>query len=225
MRTKLNPRQRLWQPRLLAGVRNPFHGGIVNSHPLNANFIDPDPMQIATLAIAFIAAIAPFVQMYKKQAPSQINIHVHNEHLQQQPINEIERHSDEIRSGLKHIQRLIEQNCADPDVQFYEAPIRLLKTSMDIESQAVHQYSDLNAKLNVSISSISTWVMNIVQNHPELARRIGSDLEVPLHEIADRMNQAMADGRPIREAIAELKAALTALSEALEREIGRKSRN
>ncbi|MBO9544163.1 hypothetical protein [Caulobacter sp.] len=185
------------------------------------HLIDPDPMAIAGLAISLVGAVVPLVQMFRKQPPTEVHVHV----IQQQPLMELERTIDSTKSHLKSLQRAVDFGSPSPDIQFYDAPTRLLTTSLEIDQGYFDTYTSSLSSLFTSTGHISIWIHNIVRNHPQLAGRLGESLDLPLQEIADRLNVAMAEGRPIREVIVELKSTLSLLAKAIEAELARDRRN
>ncbi|WP_454717956.1 hypothetical protein [Caulobacter segnis] len=187
----------------------------MNINTIDNDLVDPDPVVIAGLAISLVAAITPLVQLFRKQPPTEFHVHI----LQQQPLMELERAVDGTQSHLKAIQRCIDRGSPNSDAQFYDAPLRLLQTSMELERSIAQQYATSSASLFTTSGHIYLWILNIIQNHPQLAARLGKKLDRPLQEIAERLNAIMADGRPIREAITELKAVLSNLASAIEDEL------
>ena len=94
-----------------------------------------------------------------------------------------------------------------------------------LERPQFDAYTTATSNMSQAASQINIWVAGIVTRHPELARRLGSKMDVPLQEVADHLHLAIIEGRPIRDVVAELKAALESLALAIEAEINESRRN
>ncbi len=187
----------------------------------NHQLIDPDPMQIAGLAFTAIAAIAPLVQMFRKTPPVEIKL----QPAQEDDLTHLEQSVEFLQQQMKQLLRAVDRGSPDPDGQFYNAPTRLLATSLMLERPQFDAYTTATSNMSQAASQINIWVAGIVTRHPELARRLGSKMDVPLQEVADHLHLAIIEGRPIRDVVAELKAALESLALAIEAEINESRRN
>lgn len=183
--------------------------------------IDPDPMQIAGLAFMAISAIAPLVQLFRKAPPVEIKLQL----AQESDLTHLEQSVEFLQQQMKQLLRAVDRGSPDPDGQFYDAPTRLLATSLMLEAPQFDAYTSATSQMSQAASQINIWVAGIVTRHPELARRLGGKMDVPLQEVADRLHLAMIEGRPIREVVTELKVALEALAGAIEAEIHTSRRN
>ena len=183
--------------------------------------IDPDPVALAGLAISVVGLIAPLVQAFRSQPQISFTLKFHNERA----LVELEKTVESMQQQIKLLQRAVDRGSPDPEAQFYNAPMRLLQTSLQLPKGQSQAYQGAITPAFQAACTIGLWINNILENSPGLASKLGAKLDRPLQEVADELNKAMAEGRPIRTVIAETKTALSVLAKAIEEELDAHSQN
>lgn len=183
---------------------------------------DPDPVAIGTLIVGIIGLIAPLVHTFRSQPPAQTIVNVTVDPNARSSLSHLEGHVDAMNLQLNQLLRAIDRGSTNPEAQFHVAPLRVGKSALLLTGPEFDAYSGSISQLYVGASQISQWVNMILRLHPDVAARLGARLEIPLSEIADRLNKAMAEGGPVGPMVPELRTALNALATAIEAELSKK---
>ncbi|MFY0399982.1 hypothetical protein [Brevundimonas naejangsanensis] len=188
----------------------------------NTELIDPDPFVAAGLALNAIGVIFTAVHAFRTMRPEPAPV-MKPDHrpLQLNSLAHLESHVENLGAAIDKLTRVVERNASNSDAEFYDAPIRIGAIHLMLPPNSLDQFATHYADAGLQISGIFRWLVNIQQNNPDLAYRLGERLNEPLSGVAERMNEALGQGSSIRTALTELRSTLQALAGAIEAEIGR----
>lgn len=180
--------------------------------------IDPDPWTVISIAVTVVSIATSFVQMYKGRKS---NPPAPGPHLDQrdQALAGLEGELQSISSSLKQITRLIDQGSQDPDGQFYDAPLRVGKTELKLETQQVLQLGTTTGSALGRTGNMFMWTTNLVTLQPLASYRIGEKIDDVTTQAVDQINDALASGKPMRIALQEARSVILALEQAIDLEL------
>lgn len=187
-----------------------------------SRFTDPDPYQLASLAIEAaslgLSLVAIFMERGRKEhAPLNEN--------QVTVLQQVDQQTSKALGQFKDTQRFIERNASDPDRSFYGAPVRVATTSMLMSGAAVVNYGRELSQLHLAVGSLSQWIYHLIGQDPDLASRLGARLTTPLSDLAAQLNSILENGEPVHRALEECRTSLLALEKALQEEFGANGRH
>lgn len=188
----------------------------------DSRLIDPDPFMIASLALGAVSAVFGAVQSYKAiwPSPAPATKANHRPHQLEQ-LGHLESHIERLTAAVNRLSRAIERHASDAEAQFYDAPLRIGHTSLLVSEVGLKELAAGYSEGALEVAGIFRWLTIIQTTNPDLAYRLGESLNEPLSRVTERINDALARGAPIRIVLAELRATLGALAQAIEVEIGR----
>lgn len=183
--------------------------------------IDPDPFTIATLAMSAISVVFGAVQAYKAVWPSPAPAMKPNHRPHQlDQLGHLENHVENLNAQLNKLTRSVERSSSDSDAQFYDAPLRIGVTNLMLSPHGLDELASHYANASLEVAAIFRWLTIIQRTNPDLAYRLGEQLNEPLSGVTERINEALVSGAPIRVVLAGLRTTLAALAKAIETEIG-----
>lgn len=184
--------------------------------------IDPDPFSVASVAIAAVSAITNFLMLWRGwNAGRQPTASLDDAHRQQ--LSSLEAAVEKLASEMRQVTRAIERGSPDPDIELYEAPLRVGGTQMHLELAEHQEFARSLSHSYTALGAVHLWVNHIVRQSPGLAARIGSQLDGGLERAIDVINRAMHEGGPTRIVLAESRLILEDLARVIEAELS--SRN
>lgn len=189
--------------------------------PKNSQLVDPDPFIVANLAMSTISIIFGAVQAYKAIWPSPAPAMKQNHRPHQiEQLGHLESHVENLDMIMKKLNRSVERNSPDSDAQLYDAPLRIATTALMLPPHGLNELVSHYADASLQIAGIFRWLTTIQTTNPDLAYRLGEQLNEPLSSVTERVNDALNKGSSIRVVMAEFRATLDALARAIETEIG-----
>lgn len=177
--------------------------------------VDPDPFTIAACCFGGVAVVLQLLQTVKAyERPPRLALANHERGRLTAILNQVE----DTNQKFDRLIRTVSREATDAD-DLYNAPARIAKTELLITTTAMSTVGGQIAETYGAVGSLANWIVSTIGSEPELAARLGRRIRQPLDGVADRLNEAMAKGRPINEVIAEFRLVLHALAEAIEAEL------
>lgn len=182
--------------------------------------LDPDPVAIAGLGIACVAAVLQLVQTYKSFRPSAPQpAYTPDRSNRRTQLMGLEQAVENSQRELRKITRAVDQGSKDSDAQFYDAPLRVAETELLLSQGEMFEYSQGFQAFAGLVGQVGSWINNILTHDPQLAYRLGERMGTPLEGTAAVINAALADGRSTRVVLTEVRLVLKSLAEAIEAEL------
>ena len=187
--------------------------------------IDPDPFTVAALALAACSLITSLGQLYVAEStagrtPQPQRLSASAGGPRRTRLLQIDHAAEVALRGLRDINRTIELGSPNPGRQFYEAPLRLGETQLDLNSPEFQHYSRLVAQTLTAIGGLSIWVHQVIASDSGLAFSLGKRLSAPSTAAIDAINSALAEGAPIGSLLAQTMMLFEALRAAVADELG-----
>jgi hypothetical protein len=196
------------------------HGAYGVTFHENSELVDPDPFAVASLALSAISVVLGAVQTYKAVRPSPApEMKPNHRPIQLEQLVHLESHVERLSAAFRRLGRAVERNASDSDAEFYDAPLRIAATNLMLPVQGLNDLASHYADASLQISGILRWLIAIQTTNPDLAYRIGEHMAEPLSGVAERINEALNRGGPIRLVLVDLRATLDALAQAITSEI------
>lgn len=139
--------------------------------------------------------------------------------FQRQMLTGLETSVEATIRELRRVTRAVEQGSPQSDKQFFDAPLRISATILELPRDEVNEYSQGSQNFANNLGGVVGWINNLIVNDPALAARLGEQLGGPLSGTADALNAALANGGSVRQVLVECRHVLRSLSEALEAEL------
>ena len=172
--------------------------------------IDPDPYAVAAIWISGATFLLQFIQVAREIGKDIAAIRTSS--ASKTRLSRLEQAVEELQLQLDQLNRTIDRGSSDPERQFYDAPVRVGRTALLLDR---HSFDELGTGLShahVKTGALALWANGLIMQSPADAAAIGAALPP---ETAERLNTIIAEGRPIREAIAESRTTLDAARVAL----------
>lgn len=180
----------------------------------NKSLVDPDPFTIAAISISAASLVLQLVQIATqgaqlKSANSQRDI----------ILSQIEDNTSKLLRHINTINRTVERGSEKVDIEYYDAPLRVATTTLNIAQPHHMQFQQNLGTAYGDLGNLSQWINHIIREDPAMAKKIGSRLSQGLEGTAQTLNRALERGDPIRVVITEAKNALEQLAAAIEDEL------
>ena len=183
---------------------------------LTSEPIDPDPFTIAACAFAGAAVVLQLLQTVKAyERPARLALADHERNR----LNAILNHVEDISAKFDRLVRTVAREAQDPDIQLFDAPVRIAHTSLFVSASATSTIGGQLGETYTAIGGLANWIVSTIGSQPDLAARLGERIQEPLGGVAERLNAALAEGRSTGEIISEFRLVLDALVSALEAEL------
>ncbi len=187
-----------------------------NQPPTGANEnqgVDPDPVSIAMLAVGGVALVLQFASTWRQYNPTPHALR--HRGPERSSIEHLEGAIADLQRDFTKITRAIDHGSKNPEAELYNAPMRVGATSLILDQDDHASYTSSLAEAYGHMSQVARWTNSMIGNQPALASEIGKELDEPLSQVAERMNAAMSDGRPIGEVISEFRHVLEVVARVL----------
>lgn len=186
----------------------------------NGEGVDPDPVITGLLIVAGAAAILQLKKIFEERRdepppppmPNMVD-------GQRQQLANLEGAVENIEASIKRICRSVERGSPDSEAQFFDAPLRVSKTTLVLDGTNFDEYNQHVNGLASQVGMITFWIGLIIKGQPDLAYRLGERMGTPLERSAEHLNSALAIGSPTRDVVAEARGVLAALANAIEKEL------
>lgn len=175
------------------------------------------------LAMTAVSTMLAFVTTYKAVRPSAPPTKPGHEPIQRKQLTALETAVESLSRDVEKLGRTVERNASASDDQYYGAPLRIGVTALLMAPEGVEGYAEGVAQAANQFGAIARWVATIQNTNPDLAYRLGERMNEPLDGVADRLNEAMATGAPVRVVLTEFRATLESLSSAISAELDQRT--
>lgn len=181
------------------------------------SFVDPDPFAIASLFISAATLVLEFIKFRTNEPhkPSSVS-EVFVVNLDEALTSSI----DSLDRALKAIERGVD----GVDENFYDRPLRI-GARMDIDDAYYDRYSRNLSEAFASVGGLSLSVHAILQHVPSYGEIIGRGQQKQLGDSVYRLNEIIANGETIRDAISESRLVLSVSKQIVGQILGRKLGN
>ena len=182
--------------------------------------VDPDPFVLLALLLSGAGVVLQFVSTHNQLEQSKSRLQPRRDGQTVIRLREMEVALDELKSHLKYILRTIDTELSTPEKTFYESKFGIRLGVMEFERNVLQHYTQDLTKLYLAISTLSSWVSNVLQSDDFLAVFIGEELVSELGNIDDKINELIRSGAENRKILFETKVVFEALSKSLEKRLG-----
>jgi len=185
---------------------------------MTKEYIDPDPVSVAGLAISLVGTIIGTVSLYLQLRPRPPEASPGHEPIQEMQLDKLASHVEQLRTEMRRLVNNIEANSPDADGEFFDAPVRLGRSHLLLSKNGLQSFQENYSQASLQVSAIGSWLTNIQINNPSLSYRLGQRMDPAVPGIAEQVNKILEEGRNMRELLAELRSALTELETAVKAE-------
>ena len=181
----------------------------LNGEPL----VDPDPIALASLAIAVGAFVIQLADYYKKSPNEGARAAQPIPHTVRNTLSKLEEAIEDVEKAFRNIIRIAERGSSNVETELYAAPVRVGQSQLLLPKQVHQEFSRSLMEAFAKTGVLGLWISSVMSNHPEIAHLIGEKLESRTRQSAENFNKILSEGRPIREALLEANMLLQALRE------------
>lgn len=172
-------------------------------NPRNNELVDPDPFLLAAVCLQGAAVILQLIQISQaKTRPSSGRAAVLNRISVLTPFEEA---LDEFDAAINKAERMIRRSSEAPTKEFYEASFRISVGVMNFSSKQVQEYHNAVSETFSRLASLTRWIGHLIHQDPDIAAKLGDDINKVVSGSSDRLNALMGDGAPIEAVLLEAK--------------------
>jgi hypothetical protein len=182
-----------------------------------ASPVDPEPFALASLLISGCALILQLMQTAKAYESAPPESPGSRETLVTS-LDQLRSSVENLRTSIDRTIRAIERGSTDPDAQFFDARYRIDQSKLFLDFPNFDQFKTHLSHTFNATGQMSLWINQIIQHSPALGHRLGMGLSEPLSDMANHLNQVVADGKANRLILEAIRASTAALLDAIDRE-------
>lgn len=172
-------------------------------NPKNNDLADPDPFLLAAVCLQSAAVILQLIQISQaKTRPSSSVGAVRNRISMLTPL---ETALDEFDAAIEKAERMIRRSSEAPTKEFYEASFRISVGVLNFSSKNVQEYHNAVADTTTKLSALTRWIGHIIGQDPDIAAKLGDDINKVVNGSSERLNALMGTGAPIELVLTEAK--------------------
>lgn len=172
-------------------------------NPRNNELVDPDPFLLASICLQGAAVILQLIQISQaKTRPPSSAAAVQTRVTRLTPL---EAALDEFDAAIEKAERMIRRSSAAPTKEFYEASFRISVGVLNFSSKNVQEYHNAVSDTATKLSKLTRWIGHIIGQDPDIAAKLGEDINKVVSGSSERLNALMGTGEPIELVLTEAK--------------------
>ena len=164
-------------------------------NPRKNDLVDPDPFLLAAVCLQGAAVILQLIQI--SQAKTRPSSTVGAVQTRISRLTPLEEALDQFDAAIEQAERMIRRSSEAPTKEFYEASFRISVGVLNFSAKNVKEYHDAVSKTTASLSSVTRWIGQIISQDPDIAAKLGEDINKVVSGSSERLNALMGTGGPI----------------------------
>ena len=189
----------------------------------NNELVDPDPFLLAAVCLQGAAVILQLIQISQaKTRPSSSAGAVQNRITMLTPL---EAALDEFDAAIEKAERMIRRSSEAPAKEFYEASFRISVGVLNFSSKNVQEYHNAVSDTTAKLSAFTRWIGHIIGQDPDIAAKLGEDINKVVSGSSERLNALMGTGEPIELVLTEAKLVRNTCRSAIKKHLDNASNN
>jgi hypothetical protein len=169
----------------------------------NDDLVDPDPFLLAAVCLQGAAVILQLIQIGQANARPSSSIGAIKNRISM--LTPLETALDEFDAAIEKAERMIRRSSEAPTKEFYEASFRVSIGVLNFSSKNVMEYHNVLAETTAKLSALTRWIGHIIGQDPDIAAKIGDDINKVVNGSSERLNALMGTGEPIELVLTEAK--------------------